>query len=607
MTKFFEPISASATHVYHSALELCPESSIVRRLYYHRSSRITRPPRVVVGIPESWDPTVSISSKDDYKFCIWSPCGRFIAGLAGNVVEIRNQLTFELITTFQLTETSPLLVGPLAYSSDGRSLACASEAAIMVWDIQTGGMAREVKCRGARTISLVWSLDGRTIGTLESLSPDTGDTKTHVNTYDVASSAPLFVETIDSNHKPHLWAYNESFRVMTTEQYPHDHTMIEIQIKVFEVQSLLVMVNTFNTAIFAQAADVSIDYTPGSEIISFCPATCHVSISVGGELFIFQDQSPVPVFVKKGHFCSPCFSSDGSLFAASKDGNVYIWQHTSCRYVQWKEFRCQDWIDSQFSPTPSSFLTYSKNILQVWSLHDLPANPIPYTQWCAALSRSGNRIATTRQFETTITIIDPHVQSTSQRIHTGVRIEGLLLTSNILLVVGPDQVLSWRLTEEEPVDDGFDDRSSNQNDRLWTIPLSPLRLSLGRELEFKVEDQIGVIRHGKRIFLYHTATGKGDPYFQTPTNINDPGLNITGGLSGRHHAYCHNLPPPDTTPGSWYPSETSLREGWVKDPEGRCRLWLHVEWRKSWDLADWCHDIKTQFSIVGGQPIIVKF
>ena len=29
VAKFFEPINASATHIYHSALELCPASSIV--------------------------------------------------------------------------------------------------------------------------------------------------------------------------------------------------------------------------------------------------------------------------------------------------------------------------------------------------------------------------------------------------------------------------------------------------------------------------------------------------------------------------------------------------------------------------------------------------
>ena len=117
VTKFFEPINVSAIHIYHSALELCPMSSIVRGHYYDWCSRITRLPRVVVGTPGSWDPTISVSSKCyEYESCTWSPCGRFVAAQVANVVEIRNQFTFELPTVLQPTDTTHRLTGPLAYS-----------------------------------------------------------------------------------------------------------------------------------------------------------------------------------------------------------------------------------------------------------------------------------------------------------------------------------------------------------------------------------------------------------------------------------------------------------------------------------------------------------
>jgi hypothetical protein len=54
VTKFFEPINVSAAHIYHSALELSPLSSIVRRLYYHQ--RHTPFPRVLVGTPDIMGP-----------------------------------------------------------------------------------------------------------------------------------------------------------------------------------------------------------------------------------------------------------------------------------------------------------------------------------------------------------------------------------------------------------------------------------------------------------------------------------------------------------------------------------------------------------------------
>ena len=69
-------------------------------------------------------------------------------------MEIRNQLTLELITTLHPTETIPHLKGPLAYSPDGRSIACTSDTAIIIWDVQTGGVAKEIKC-SANSVSLV--------------------------------------------------------------------------------------------------------------------------------------------------------------------------------------------------------------------------------------------------------------------------------------------------------------------------------------------------------------------------------------------------------------------------------------------------------------------
>ena len=576
-------------------------SSFVRRCYYDRFSRITRLPRVVVGTPYSWDPTISISAKKNYELCIWSPCGRSVAALIGNMVEIRNQLTFELLTTLQPTKTRPLLAGPLAYSPDGLSLACGSGTAILIWDIQTGGVAKEIVC-SANAISLVWLLDGRTIGTLE--CPDSRHTRTHITTYDVASGAALFVETIDSSHKPHLWAYEETFRLMTMERYPLDRAKLQIQIKGFEAGSYLIRIHTFDIITDAQAEDASAGRTLGPSIASFSPTTLRVSVSVGSALFVFEDQEPRPLLQVQGHFLSLCFSSDGNLFAASKENKVHIWQYSSLgSYDRWRDFQCQDRTNSiQFSPTPFSILSHSGNILYMFHLENLPITSKRDGLLYAGLSRSGNRIATAHQFRTNISIMDPHSQSLSQLISTDLWLEGFLLTSNVLLAVGSAELAAWRLTEEGLVDGEFAGRSPDHGDCIWTIPFS----SFGRELEFKVEGQVGMIKHDGKTFLYHTGTGEFLQSIQTPPRLSGQGHDPRGGLCGRHYLHYHGLSQRNSPPeGGWYPSETTLREGWVKDPEGRHRLWLHVEWRKSWDLADWY--ITTQFSLVGGQPVIIKF
>ena len=603
MTKFFEPINASAAHIYQSALELCPTSSIVRRFYYHRSGRIARLPRVVVGSPGTWDPTISISAKEDYKFCTWSPSGRLVAVMTGNTVEIRNHLTFELLAILKPAATTPLLSGPLAYSPDERSLACGSHTTIVIWDIQTGGVAKEFVI-GAKTVSLVWSLDGRMIGTLECLHQNITPTETRMNTYDVASGASLFIETIRSNHRLDLLAHEESFRVLITKGYPFGRYRIQIQIEALEIRSLPTATHTFVNMAWDLANNTGTDYTP--DMVSFSPTTSRVSVSTGDELFIFpESQSLVPLLREKGRFLFPCFSSDGKYFAASKEYDIHIWEYVDGRYALWKKFRCPGQIDFlQFSPNSSSLLSHSKNILQISRLEYLPTQPVLRPRQFAAISRSGRLIASAVRLEETVTIVEPHSQSPSQLIATGVQIEKFLLAGNVLLVAGSNQVLAWRLTDEGLVDGVLDRGMPDWRNSIWTIPFS---LS-SHKLEFKVQGDLGVIERNGKILLYHTTTGEGPWAAQTPPRFSRPGFDIGERLRGRYRADCHNMSQPNTPPESgWYPSGTMAREGWIKDAEGRHSLWLYVEWRKSWDLEDWCHDIATQFSNVEGQPVIVKF
>jgi hypothetical protein len=78
VTKFFEPINVSATHIYHSALELSPLSSIVRRLYYHQ--RHTPFPRVAGWNPRFMGPESgpSLCGQSKYEFLLGHPVANLL-------------------------------------------------------------------------------------------------------------------------------------------------------------------------------------------------------------------------------------------------------------------------------------------------------------------------------------------------------------------------------------------------------------------------------------------------------------------------------------------------------------------------------------------------
>ena len=597
VTKFFEPLNVSATHIYHSALELCPMSSIIRDKYYGQCNRIAHMPRVVVGAPDSWDPTILASSKGyKYKSCTWSPCGRFVAAQVGSVVEIRNQLTFELLTILKPTETTHQLTGPLAYSPNGHSLACTSDGSIIIWDIQTGGVAKEINC-GTNNTSLGWSLDGRSICTICN-----EEGAFSVDTHNVATGTTLSFGRLQSDDNPHLWAQGPFFHIITTAR-----SYLAGTIKTFEVGCALIKINSFC---------LKWDVPTAHPEISFSPTASHVSVYANLVLRVFGNQNLDCLLQADGYFFSQCFSSDGGLFGSFRGSFVNIWKKNwRGHYYLHQVFECLGWTNPSlhFSPDYLSILGSSGSVLQVWRVHDVSITSYPNHShgMFGGILCSGNHIATAKKLGTTVTVVDSHSRTTSQEIYTGTGVDALVLTGNVLLVVTQAKAAAWLLTDEGLVDGVPSWRTANLRDSIWTIPVPSYNVVL------RVEGQVGVIEVGSQVgevdrissFVYHTGTGKSLPCESIPQHFSGSWNLLKHPLCGRDHSSCHNLlqfiniSPED----DWQASQATLQEGWVKDPEGRHRLWIPVEWRKSWDPADWLYNVRIQFSIIEDEPVIVKF
>ena len=563
----------------------------------------------MIGIPDSWDQAVSIPGKEyDYDFCVWSPCGQFVAAQTTDNVEIRNQHTLELLTILHPTRATARLTGPLAYSPDGSSLACASDISIVIWDVQTGGVVKEISC-GANSVSLVWSLDCRMVCTIDGYGE-----ALKVRVYDVISGATRSPGKLQSGNDLRLWAHGDSFRIITTARSRTGTS--DTAVEIFEAGHALTRIQSFS---FTRSP------TRVAPRISFSHTTRRVSIAVGDALRIFGDYNSSNCLLEEaGYFLSHSFSFDGSLFAASEEGGVRVWKYASGRYVLWKEFRCQDRTNSslQFSPATSSILRHSRGMVQIWRLDDLPTTPEAVRRRCVGISRSGSHILTAYKSERTISIINTHSQASAQSIDSGVEIEGLVVTANVLLVMGSKILAAWLLTEEGLVGGPFGEMTVDHNSRIWTISLSRSE----SEPIFRVGGGFGEIQADGGIhFSYHVKTGE---IFQPGRPSEErSGIWRTLGQAfcGRDHVQFHHpyfrenwrlrnslvhLQRTRTSPGPMHygqPSDTALPTGWAVDPEGKCRLWLPVEWRAAWDRADWLNEVKTQFSTLRDEPLVVRF
>ena len=597
VTKFFEPINASATHIYHSALELCPTSSIIRKMYYDRCHGLTRFPRVMIGNPDSWDTTISFSGEDRYNHCTWSPCGRFIAAQTERTVEIRNQLNFQLLAVLRPPKPPSLLKAPLQYSPDGRSLACGFSGGIVIWDIQTGGVAQIIECRSDMH-SLVWSLDGRTIAA----ALLSGAAVSGVNAYDVASGAQQFKAELDGEQGFHLWACEKTFRILTKS------------LSSFESDPRLSISEIGPTCIKIEPLPV-VYSSPVT--FGFSPSTRRLSLSGPDTLRILDVRNSQSLLEEKSKRSRPCFSPDGSHFAAPHGKGFRVWKFTSSRYVLFGEYSLPqiptfslNQLRLEFSPTSTSVLSRYGSVLQIWRLRNPPTAPQTRRQ-CAAISRSGRHVATAHESQTAVLVTDLHSQAPSQFIDVGGEIEGLAITGNVLLVAFAEEVMGWLLTEEGTVDGVIGNKRADRSDSIWTIASPARRPQL---LHFRVGGQVGMIGTSSDDFfpfVYHIETGGVPDRVHQLQRVDLPWVSFYQPLNFLEHRYLryYNTPHYDTPPeDGWLVSRAAMgKAGWVVDPEGKHRLWIPVEWRVPLDHKNWHHDITTLFVKVGDQPIIIKF
>ena len=446
----------------------------------------------------------------------------------------------------------------------------------MIWDIQTGGVTRKIECSNTYTNSLAWSLDGATICAIvgAGLGPP------YYNVYDVASGTTLSSGTLQSGGLPLLWAHNTSFRVITIEWGDQAFT-----IDTLEVGSILTKVESFHVKSSEEH----------DEIGCFSPTTYRISISNSDSnhlriLDVRKSECLLEVFeegkkIDYSHY--HCFSSDASLFAVILESGVHIWKYTSGRYTLWREFPPWNRFffgrpPPQFSPTSSSIMGCCSGPLKVWRLDSPPIVGHPNGRKpLGVVSDCGTYIVTGHVENSTVSITNLLSPTPSQFIDTDMDVQALALTGNVLLVWG-QELVAWRLTEKGMVDGASADRRAGRGDSIWTMST--------RWSWFSVEGQIVFIQdgNGNIMYVYHTGTGDILGPAQIPPRPCGLPYHVFQIECCHHYLHYRNfgrrsILSEDEWPVTW----DAMEEGWVKDLEGKHRMWVPGEWCEDLDNAGW--------------------
>ncbi|KAF9784565.1 hypothetical protein BJ322DRAFT_1211500 [Thelephora terrestris] len=359
VNEFFEVISKSAPHIYHSALPSASQFSIVRRLY---GQYISSPvPKVVID-----NPTLrGLPARANH--AVYSPDNQLIAVGWVDSVTIYNPRTLEnllmLRTTYRAT------TGSLTFSPDGHLLAYAyrraehglersspiSSITVDFWDTKTGTPTRILEIDGHDSFNAMF-----TPGVIAVVGIGGG-----IHTCDMGTGGLLWKGKITPSHNNQLgaqWVHNKSFRFATSSRSDG-----QLMVSICELQEApnfsLPVVETFLVL-------------PHHGEFSFCPISYHASFSTETEVTIldvrssyilFRTEETSPLYRPPGRF-----SHDGSIFVCGTvENEIYVWKNTPNGYVPRGSLRpLLSFIGFAVSPVATSILSWGPEGLELFGFED---------------------------------------------------------------------------------------------------------------------------------------------------------------------------------------------------------------------------------------------
>ena len=200
----------------------------------------------------------------------------------------------------------------------------------------------------------------------------------------------------------------------------------------------------------------------------------------------------------------------------------------------------------------------------------------------------------------TVTITNLLSPTSSHTIDTGVTIELLALTGNVLLVQDSKTLMAWQLTKEGAVADVPADRGANPNDSIWIKSVSKPRFYIG--------DQIpaiwGIDAEGTVFHCYCPESGEVLELTQRIPLESGHLFDFWEMSQGMHNLHIYRPDPQHNQSGCGGRIPQDLKEGWVEDSGGKHQLWLPFEWREYGQ--GWSCDGRA-LRLGGREAIIIRF
>ena len=444
--QFFEVISASAPHIYISALPLSPQTSIVHKLYKQYACPLLR---IVQGLPVSWNPVLATTYNKTLRgIAAWSPCNKFIAVANPTSIDILDAVTLEQLNTFKSSDESKCL----SFSPDGCTLTQFSSQKFINWDIQTGGPVNTIPIAegwgmDSKNSSVVYSMDGSMLA-FSNLSDRSSSC---ISTYNLCSGTCMGTYEVKWKPIATIWTHGECIRFISIDM--RSITMWEAA---FTSVHTPVMIESFSgpTEMITNLNE-SFLFLPAHSQLAFTAIYMVYIWDLQGSRFLLKYG---PISDKYGkHPFGMSLSSNGCFFSCmSIDGEVYVWKRSS-NYVLHQKLTFHPEPMCLISPNGESIIVVGSSKIHLWHTRGQTLSISSTTahehgrEHILEFSPNGEFAASSYFGGDTFTVLDTKSGDPRFIIHTGIKIECLRVTESAVAVVGEGKVITWRLPAEKHI------------------------------------------------------------------------------------------------------------------------------------------------------------
>ena len=363
----------------------------------------------------------------------------------------------------------------------------------------------------------------------------------------------------------------------------------------------------------------------------FLPALSRLAFTLRNAIFVWDAAvsrfllklesvpNPRSTGIRNPHFFGSSFSSDGHFLACSAiTGEVYVWKESTTGYTLHQNLAFSARPPGQdegplLSPGGESGILSISPTISLWPTKDqifsLPSDLARVNDmfnYVLEFSTDGTLAAFGRRRGNSVTILDLQSGEPWLFIDTGVKIECLGMNESVIVVVGEEQVVTWKLPTGNRT---LDTRSSvNDSADVATIDHSPPSRNLQENILMSISLDLSRIAiagyptesHSPGLEVYDTSTGRclasttttdwleprftpdgqevwsvSGPYHMEGWKITENTESSTTELGPLEPTSCK----PDVFPWRSPRNYEVTQDGWVLGPSQKRLLWLPHNWR----------------------------